>query len=129
MYRDGFVETMKFVERNIARPHFGDFCLGELRDVREALIWRPVEPDGKKQFMNANMADEVLWDLRSSTEHAAFEEMVLAQGLGHADRQTPRDEKGNRGPGTSIGRDHAPHRVPVDAECCSSVRAEQDQLG
>ena len=46
--------------------------------------------------------------LRSSTEHAAFEEMVLAQGLGHADRQAPRDEKGDRGPGTPAGRDHAP---------------------
>src|SRR5439155_13430647 len=35
--------------------------------------------------------------LRSSAEHAAFEEMVLAQGLGHADRQAPRDEEGDRG--------------------------------
>ena len=34
--------------------------------------------------------------LRSSAEHAAFEEMVLAQGLGDADRQAPRDEKGDR---------------------------------
>jgi transposase len=30
---------------------------------------------------------------RSCAEHAALEEMVLAQGLGHADRQAPRDEK------------------------------------
>ena len=47
--------------------------------------------------------------LRSSPEHAAFEEMVLAQGLGDADRQAPRDEKGDRGPGAPVGRDHAPH--------------------
>ena len=47
--------------------------------------------------------------LRSSSEHAAFEEMVLAQGLGDADRQAPRDEKGDRGPGAPVGRDHAPH--------------------
>jgi hypothetical protein len=45
----------------------------------------------------------------STAEHAAFEEMVLAQGLGHADRQAPRDEEGDRGPGASVGRDHAPH--------------------
>ena len=25
------------------------------------------------------------------------------------DRQAPRDEKGDRGPGASVGRDHAPH--------------------
>ena len=37
------------------------------------------------------------------------EEMVLAQGLGDVDRQAPRDEKGDRGPGTPAGRDHAPH--------------------
>jgi hypothetical protein len=35
------------------------------------------------------------------------EETVLAQGLGDADRQAPRDEKGDRGPGTPAGRDHA----------------------
>jgi transposase len=48
--------------------------------------------------------------LRSGPHHAgALNEMVLAQGLGHADRQAPRDEKGDRGAGTPIGRDHAPH--------------------
>jgi len=30
------------------------------------------------------------------TEHAAFEEVVLAQSLGDADRQAPWDEKGDR---------------------------------
>ena len=30
--------------------------------------------------------------LQGSSEHAAFEEMVLAQGLGDADRQAPRDQ-------------------------------------
>ena len=38
-----------------------------------------------------------------------FDEMVLAQGLGDEDRQAPRDEKGDRGAGASLGRDHAPH--------------------
>jgi hypothetical protein len=47
--------------------------------------------------------------LRSCAEHAAFEEMVLAQGLGYANRQAPRNEEGDRGPGASIGRDHASH--------------------
>jgi hypothetical protein len=37
------------------------------------------------------------------------EEMVVAQGLGDADCQAPRNEKGDRGPGTPVGRDHAPH--------------------
>ena len=27
----------------------------------------------------------------------------------YADRQAPRDEKGNRGTGAPVGRDHAPH--------------------
>src|SRR5450830_1857126 len=43
------------------------------------------------------------------SEHVAFEEMVLAQGLGDADRQASRNEKGNRRLGASVGRDHAPH--------------------
>jgi transposase len=48
--------------------------------------------------------------LRSGPGHAAaFGEMVLAQGLGDEDRQAPRDEKGDRGAGAPVGRDHAPH--------------------
>ena len=47
--------------------------------------------------------------LRSSSGHDAFEEMVLAQGLGDADRQAPRNEKGDRGAGPPAGRNHAPH--------------------
>ena len=43
------------------------------------------------------------------SEHATFEEMVMAQGLGDADRQAPRDEEGDRRPGASAGCDHAPH--------------------
>jgi len=56
--------------------------------------------------------------LRSSPDHAgAFDEVVLAQGLGHEDRQAPRDEEGDRGDGAPVGGDHAPHlggrhRVP-----------------
>ena len=48
--------------------------------------------------------------LRSGPYHAgAFGEVVLAQGVGHEDRQAPRDQKGDRGVGTSLGRDPAPH--------------------
>ena len=36
-------------------------------------------------------------------------EVVLAQGLGHEDRQAPRDEEGDRGAGAPVGRDPAPH--------------------
>src|SRR5215831_13314028 len=48
--------------------------------------------------------------LRSGPKHAgAFGEMVLAQGLGDEDCQASRNEKGDRRPGASAGRDHAPH--------------------
>ena len=43
------------------------------------------------------------------SEHAVVEEMVLAQGLGDADRQAPRDEKGDCRLGTPAGCDHASH--------------------
>src|SRR5262252_8298001 len=47
---------------------------------------------------------------RSGPEHAgAFDEMVLAQGLGDEDRQASREEEGDRGAGASAGRDHASH--------------------
>jgi hypothetical protein len=46
--------------------------------------------------------------LRSGPSHAgAFGEVVLAQGLGHANRQASRHEEGNRGLGTSASRDQA----------------------
>ena len=45
----------------------------------------------------------------AGSEHDAFKKMVLAQGLGDADRQASRDEEGDRGPGAPVGRDHAPH--------------------
>ena len=73
--------------------------------------------------------------LRGGPHHAgALNEMVLAQGLGGADRQAPRDEKGNRSPGPSASRDHAPyvggrHRVPLDPGTGrgSSMTTVQDQ--
>jgi hypothetical protein len=35
--------------------------------------------------------------------------VIMAQGLGHQDRQAPWDEEGDRGAGASVGRDHASH--------------------
>ena len=63
----------------------------------------------KRQNIPLRRRDDARHALRSRSGHAAFEEMVLAQGLGDADRQASRDEKGDRGLGTPVGRDHAPH--------------------
>src|ERR1019366_1972032 len=60
----------------------------------------------ERQNITLRRRDDAGHALRSSSEHAAFEEMVMAQGLGDADRQAPRDEKGDRGPGAPAGRDH-----------------------
>jgi hypothetical protein len=49
---------------------------------------------------------------RGSHSHVAFEEMVVAQGLGDADRQAPRDEKGDRGAGAPLAV--IMHRIWVD---------------
>jgi hypothetical protein len=49
--------------------------------------------------MGLPMAKHAGHALRSGPEHAAFEEMVRAQGLGDADRQAPRNEEGDCGPG------------------------------
>jgi hypothetical protein len=40
--------------------------------------------------------------LHSSYHAGAFGEVVLAQGLGHEDRQAPRDEEGDRGAGAPV---------------------------
>ncbi len=68
---------------------------------------------------SAQIIGNLFWPEAKSTEqqdssnllatHAAFEEMVLAQGLGDEDRQAPRDQKGDRRAGSTVGRDHAPH--------------------
>jgi hypothetical protein len=45
--------------------------------------------------------------LPSPAELSAVNEMVLAQGLGDADRQAPRREKDDRSVGAAFGRHHA----------------------
>ena len=58
--------------------------------------------------------------LRSGPHHArAFNEMVLAEGVGDEDREAARHEEGDCRPGTAAGRDPAPRlgrrqRVPVE---------------
>jgi transposase len=48
--------------------------------------------------------------LRGGPEHAgALDPMVVAQGLGNADRQTARDETSDCRAGTPLGGDHASH--------------------
>src|SRR6202050_3045030 len=47
--------------------------------------------------------------LRSGPGHAdPHQQVVVAEGLGDADRQAPRDKKGDRGSGTPVGRDPEP---------------------
>ena len=75
--------------------------LWRYRDLLRFLVWRDIKVRRRDDAGDA---------LRSSPHHAgALNEMVLAQGLGNADRQAPRAEEGGCSPGTSIGRDHAPH--------------------
>jgi hypothetical protein len=66
--------------------------------------------------MKHRAARATLGDLHTATPWlwlycsiGALDEMVLAQSLGDEDRQAPRDEKGNRCAGATVGRDHAPH--------------------
>ena len=80
--------------------------------------------------------DEMMRMMLYEAAHGAFGKMVLAQGLGDEDRQAPRAEKGDRGPGAPIGRDHAPHlggrhRIPVDpgTSCGGGMMTVKDQTG
>ena len=75
-------------------------------DVRQVSIGRD---RSERQYITLRGRNDAGDALRSSAEHAAFEEMVLAQGLGHADRQAPRDEEGDRSLGAPVSRHHAPH--------------------
>src|SRR6202023_1591692 len=66
-----------------------------------------IDWSGKISRCGDEMMRTMLYEAAQSMMHS--KKMVMAQGVGHADRQAPRDEKGDRGPGTSAGRDHAPH--------------------
>ena len=83
--------------------------------VRRGGVWADMRQVsiGRGRLERQNIAlwrrDDADDALRSSSGHDAFQEMVMAQGLGDADRQALRDEKGDRGAGASAGRDHASH--------------------
>ena len=54
--------------------------------------------------------DDMMRVMLYEAAHAgAYYQVVMAQGLGHEDRQAPWDEEGDRGAGASVGGDHAPH--------------------
>src|SRR5262249_40616977 len=93
-------------------------CTGPLQELQGGRggVWtdalqvsiRPERPNRRDITVRGrDAADDAL---RSGPEHAgAFDEMVLAQGLGDEDRQASRDKEGDRGAGASLCRDHAPH--------------------
>jgi hypothetical protein len=84
---------------------------------------------GKISRCGDKMMRVMLYEAAQSMMHSKI--MVLAQGLGDADRQAPWDEEGDRGAGPPAGRDPAPHlggrhRVPVDQGNRLSMGAMQD---
>ncbi len=109
--------------------------------VRRGGVWTDVRQVsiGRGRLGRQNIAlwrrDDADDALRSSSGHDAFQEMVLAEGLGDADRQAPWHEKGDRRAGAPTGRDHAPHlggrhRVPLEpgASRRSSMKTVKDQI-
>src|SRR6266567_2568055 len=92
-------------------------CAGPLQELQGGRggVWTDtlqvsIRPErSNRRDITVRRRDDADDALRSGPEHAgAFGEMVLAQGLGDEDRQASRDEKGDRGAGASVGRDHAP---------------------
>jgi transposase len=65
-----------------------------------------IDWSGKISRCGDEMMRTMLYEAAQSMMHS---KKFLAQGVGHADRQAPRDEKGDRGLGTPARRDHASH--------------------
>ena len=65
-----------------------------------------VDWSGRISRCGDEMMRTMLYEAAQSMMHS---KKFLAQGVGHADRQAPRDEKGDRGLGTPARRDHASH--------------------
>src|SRR5215831_9848740 len=83
-----------------------DVCSSDLTDTLQVSI-RPERPN--RRNITVRRRDDADDALRSGPEHVgAFDEMVLAQGMGDEGRQASRDEEGDRGAGASVSRDHAP---------------------
>ena len=66
-----------------------------------------VDRNGRISRCGDEMMRVMLYEAAQSMLHS--KKMVLAQGLGDADRQAPWEEKGDRGAGAPVGCDHAPH--------------------
>ena len=66
-----------------------------------------IDRSGRISRCGDEMMRVMLYEAAQS--RVVVEEMVLAQGLGDADRQAPRDEKGDCRLGTPAGCDHASH--------------------
>ena len=83
--------------------------------VRRGGVWADLRQVsiGRSRLGRQNIAlrrrDDAGDALGGSSEHDAFEEMVLAQGLGDEDRQASRHEEGDRSAGPPAGCDHAPY--------------------
>jgi hypothetical protein len=124
-YRSGLV-LVKFPSLPLSLIWFGAaFGLTCSRYQSGEIDW-----SGRISRCGDEMMRVMLYEAAQSMIHS---KKFLAQGLGHADRQTPRDEESDRGPATPAGRDHAPHlgwrhRVPVDrgASRGSSMKTVQD---
>jgi len=105
----GPVVALTFRHRRCTR------ALSKLQNSRGGIGPDPVQVSiGRDQSNRRNIKmrgrDDASDALRSGPEHAGtLSQMVLAQGLGDADRQAPGHEKGNRRAGASLGRHHAPH--------------------
>ena len=65
-----------------------------------------IDWSGKISRCGDEMMRVVLYEAAQSMLHS---KKWPAQGLGDADCQAPRNEKGDRCPGSPAGRDHAPH--------------------
>ena len=72
--------------------------------------WKGPGADSEEKHEPASDTDTAVVDsLKALDPKRPIREVVLAQGLGHEDRQAPRDEEGDRGAGAPVGGDHAPH--------------------
>ena len=65
-----------------------------------------VDRNGRISRCGDEMMRVMLYEAAQSMLHS---KKWPGQGLGDADRQAPRDEKGDRGAGAPVGCDHAPH--------------------
>ncbi len=108
--------------------------VGEVPDlaalVEPLLVVRRVLQSGERDrpgHIALRRRDDAGHALPGGAEHAgAFDAMVLAQGLGDADRQAPRHEESDCRAGPQVSGGHAPHldgwdSIPLDQASSSTV--------